>query len=255
MHTYKAELEKTRKAEEDERASRGVRLCKGAGQAKCPDETELPITSPEVVCDACSTRAKERAKLNREKRLAATAERNKAKDGKKECVICHKDYPLADFEAERRLKGGDTVSNKCKSCREKAKEVQVKCLGGERAKEKRLQEQAQRGELCDAAKKEGRRICSRQGSVTRGCWVVLPDDYEPATCEPCIKLREEYNAYKQAKLEAGKRDGGGDGGEFVLLTLPWFFCPISLPCFFCPVSLPRHFCPISLSCHYCPVNW
>jgi hypothetical protein len=202
MHAKSLELQATRKKEAEERASRGVRLCNGGGDQKCPDKTELPMTSSETVCEACSKKVKERANINRAKRIAATAERNKAKEGKKECTICHNDYPLADFQAERRLKTtGGFVSDRCKNCRERAKEVKADCLAADRAKEKREQELAVRKEVASDAKKEGHRICSRHGSVTQGCWVVLPDDYEGATCEPCIKLREEYNAYKKAKKE------------------------------------------------------
>ncbi|GAQ93628.1 hypothetical protein KFL_017310010, partial [Klebsormidium nitens] len=85
---------------------------------------------------------------------------------------------------------------------------------------KREQEQARRREEAKKAEAAGKRTCSRHGSVTRGCWVVLPNGYEGTTCQPCIKLREEYRAYKQAQREKEREpekpeDESAEEGETV----------------------------------------
>lgn len=36
--------------------------------------------------------------------------------------------------------------------------------------------------------------------------MVLPDEYEPKTCEPCIKLRQEYNEWKLKKKKQEKEE-------------------------------------------------
>ncbi|GAQ89835.1 hypothetical protein KFL_005680020 [Klebsormidium nitens] len=125
IHHKSAELEETRKKEEAARTARGVKLCIGGGEQKCPDKAELPLDSDQSTCDACIKKIRERSLVNKAKRDAATAERNKAKatKGVKECIACHKERPDADFVAERRAKGGgEPVSDRCKACRERAKE-------------------------------------------------------------------------------------------------------------------------------------
>lgn len=211
FHAKVRDREAQRKEEDAERAVRGVKLCGGFNR-KCPDGAEIPLTQKLNTCDACTKTVRERALANKAKRDAATAERNKANAsaGVRECSNCHEKFPPSEFETERkksdsyRLGAGEKVSDRCRGCRERVRELKAAGTIPERSKTNREEEKAARKAIAEKAAAEGKRICSRHGSVTDGCWVVLPDAYEPPTCEPCIKLREDYNASKRKKKEEKK---------------------------------------------------
>lgn len=173
-HAKLREKKERQEKEDKDRAGRGVKLCIGGGHRgrKCPDDAEIPVSQKRATCDACTKFNSAKSSENRYKRLAAATERNteKAQSGVRECTCCHEDKPLENFRTDRKKSDtyhtgiGREVSDRCRECREKNKSADR----AEQLHEKRCEEKADREAVAKKALEDGKRVCSRHGTVTDG---------------------------------------------------------------------------------------
>jgi hypothetical protein len=224
-HAKMKDKEEKRRAEDAERATRGVKLCSG-GNRLCPKAAEIPLQNKSTVCAECVTFHKERESVNRAKREGLVAARNKEKKekGLLECKLCRRDLPVEEFTTQRkktslRLGVGEDNSDRCRECREKAAKIvaasKAKHVEPDKqtsdlvaaSKAKHVEPDKQTSDLSEEkgeAKSPQKRLCSRDQKVSKGCWKVLPDSYDGLTCTPCVELLREFREWKRAKKEEGE---------------------------------------------------